>query len=158
MCIILLLIFLGIFVGCYMVEAVLQSDLRCFFDSVCLKTLISKLDLPSLNNITYNDSLLLDSTRYFHRSSIYEILSNLMIENWNNQSSYENYINQCSIEQCAITFIKRGSFLYIITTTLGLIGGLTTVYRFIIPLIIHYSRKILNRQRINIITVSSNNT
>ncbi|CAF4019825.1 unnamed protein product [Adineta steineri] len=124
----------GIFVGCYLVEAVLQSDLRCFFDIDCLQQLINSL---SLENISVSD-VILNSTasHYQEKSSLLEIVSNLMVEEWNNQTFYDNYFNICKPSVCTATYISRGNIIYIITTTIGLIGGLTKVYRFIVPIFI----------------------
>ncbi|CAF1138821.1 unnamed protein product [Adineta steineri] len=125
---------LSIFVGCYLVEAVLQSDLRCFFDIGCLQQLIDSL---SLVNISASD-IILNSTasHYQEKSSLLEIVSNLMVEEWNNQTSYDNYFNICQPSVCTATYISRGNIIYIITTTIGLIGGLTTVYKFVVPIFI----------------------
>ncbi|CAF1283863.1 unnamed protein product, partial [Adineta steineri] len=124
----------GIFVGCYLVEAVLQSDLRCFFDIGCLQQLIDSL---SLVNISASD-IILNSTasHYQEKSSLLEIVSNLMVEEWNNQTFYDNYFNICQPSVCTATYISQGNIVYIITTTIGLIGGLTKVYRFIVPMFI----------------------
>ncbi|CAF3562548.1 unnamed protein product [Adineta steineri] len=130
----------GIFVGCYLVEAVLQSDLRCFFDNDCLQQLIDSL---SLENISVSD-IILNSTasHYQEKSSLLEIVSNLMVEEWNNQTFYDSYFNICQPLVCTATYISRGNIIYIITTTIGLIGGLTTVYKFVVPIfikiIVHY--------------------
>ncbi|CAF0779850.1 unnamed protein product [Adineta steineri] len=131
----------GIFVGCYLVEAVLQSDLRCFFDTDCLQQLLDSL---SLENISVSD-IILNSTasHYQEKSSLLEIVSNLMVEEWNNQTFYDNYFNICQPSVCTATYISRGDIIYIITTTIGLIGGLTTVYKFVVPIfikiIVHYT-------------------
>ncbi|CAF3841579.1 unnamed protein product, partial [Adineta steineri] len=131
----------GIFVGCYLVEAVLQSDLRCFFDIDCLQQLIDSL---SLVNISASD-IILNSTasHYQEKSSLLEIVSNLMVEEWNNQTFYDNYFNICQPSVCTATYISRGNIIYIITTTIGLIGGLTKVYKFIVPIFIKITVRVI---------------
>ncbi|CAF3700640.1 unnamed protein product, partial [Adineta steineri] len=121
-----------IFVGCYLVEAVLQSDLRCFFDIGCLQQLIDSLSLVNISAL----DIILNSTasHYQEKSSLLEIVSNLMIEEWNNQTFYNNYFNICQPSVCTATYIGYGNIVYIITTIIGLIGGLTKVYRFIVPI------------------------
>lgn len=123
---------IGIFVGCYMVESVLQSDLRCLFDVDCLQQLTDSL---SLTNINVSDIVLdLTNSRYQTSSSLLEIFSNIMVEEWNNQSSYAIYFNTCEVSVCTATYISHGNVIYIVTTIIGLIGGLTKVYRFALPL------------------------
>jgi SNF family Na+-dependent transporter len=59
-----------------------------------------------------------------------------MIEQWNNETFYQNYFNQCQPDECSATYVNRGNILYIITTMTGLIGGLTKVYLFAVPLLV----------------------
>ncbi|CAF1364363.1 unnamed protein product [Adineta steineri] len=121
----------GIYVGCYLIEGLLQSDLQCFYDDLCLQKLIDSL------NISTDTSPLSNSTsKYKVTTNLLEILSNLMIEQWNNESSYENYFNECQPNECSITYVNRGNIIYIITTMTGLIGGLTKFYLFITPLVV----------------------
>jgi hypothetical protein len=121
----------GIYAGCYAVEALLQSDLRCFYDNLCLQQLISSLQL------TTNTSSLSNSTsQYQVNSSLLQIISNLMIEQWNNQTFYQNYFDQCQPDECTATYVQRGNILYIITTMTGLIGGLTKAYMFTVPILV----------------------
>ena len=76
------------------------------------------------------------STQYQLSSSLLEIVSNSMVEKWTNQTSYENYFNQCRPESCTAKYISRGNIIYIITTVIGLIGGLAKVYKFIVPIMV----------------------
>ena len=59
-----------------------------------------------------------------------------MIEQWNYQTSYQDYFNQCQPDECSVTYVHRGNVPYIITTMTGLIGGLTKVYLFAVPLLV----------------------
>jgi hypothetical protein len=127
-----LFLFVGIYVGCYLVEALLQSDLRCFYDDVCLSELINSLEL-SINSSSLSNS----NSIYEVNTTLQEIISNLMIEQWNNESSYEDYFNECQPDECSATYIHRGNVIFIITTMTGLIGGLTKVYKFCVPLLVN---------------------
>jgi hypothetical protein len=123
-----------------MVEALLQSDLRCFYDDLCLQQLMDSLQLSS------NTTSLSNSTSIYQVTTILqEILSNLMIEQWNTQTSYEDYFNQCQPNECLATYVHRGNIPYIITTMTGLIGGLTKVYKFVVPLLIGLIFAVINR-------------
>lgn len=147
---------LGIFVGCYIVEAVLQSDLRCFYNFNCLQEFSNSLNVSA----SESDALSLDSTRYQLDTSMLEIVSNLMLEDWNHNISYNMYFNRCQPKSCTATFIGRGSIVYIITTTIALIGGLAKLYKFITPLVVGgifkiilpFIRKKLNRNNVMPVT------
>jgi hypothetical protein len=65
-----------------------------------------------------------------------EIVSNLMIEEWSNITSYDNYFNECKPSLCTATYISRGDVVHSIITIIGLFGGLTKIYRFLVALIV----------------------
>ncbi len=65
-----------------------------------------------------------------------EIVSNLMIEEWSNITSYDNYFNECKSSLCTATYISRGDVVHSIITIIGLFGGLTKIYRFLVALIV----------------------
>ena len=117
--------------GCYLNIALLQSDLRCFHDDLCLQKLKSSLNLSS------NSAPLLNVSSIYHvETTLLKILSNLMVEQWNEQIFYENYFRRCHPKECTITYVVRGNIPYIITTMTGMIGGLTKVYMYGTPLLI----------------------
>jgi hypothetical protein len=73
---------------------------------------------------------------YKATTALQEIISNLMIEQWNNQTTYQGYFNECQPDECSATYVRRGNVLHIITSMTGLIGGLTKVYKFAVPLMV----------------------
>jgi len=96
--------------------------------------------------LSSNTSSLSNSTSVYQvTTALQEILSNLMIEQWNNQTFYQDYFNQCQPNACTVTYVQRGNVPYIITTMTGLIGGLTKVYKFVVPLLIRLIFSVINR-------------
>jgi flagellar motor switch protein FliM len=85
----------------------------------------------------YNSS----NTQYQITTKIKEIIEKLMIEQWNDQISFNAYYEQCNPSFCIYTYNKQGDMAYMITTTIGLIGGLTTILRIVIPLIVAFIRR-----------------
>jgi hypothetical protein len=65
-----------------------------------------------------------------------DILQQLMIEQWNNETSYDDYFNVCKPKNCTATYVSRGNIVYIITTITSLIGGLKDIYIFLVPFIV----------------------
>ena len=135
-----------------MMEAVLQSDLRCFFDVECLQALKGKLYLNASSTALDHSA-----TRYPPVTPLLDIVSNLMVEKWIKQTSYENYFNQCHPTSCTATYVGRGNIIQIITTTIGLIGGFTKLYKFVVPLAVTavfrffipmIKRKMIGRNRV----------
>lgn len=121
----------GFYVGCYIIESLLYSNLECFFDQECLDKLHyyvqSQFEMPVA---ALNQSLLY---RYQINSTIEEILNHLMVEQWNLSILFENYYEKCHPMQCTYDIDSRNDVVYIATILIGLLGGLTTMLKFIVP-------------------------
>jgi hypothetical protein len=129
----------GIEVGCFALEGVLASTLECYYDSSCIELLVSNPErFPPLQS-TSSDSFPQDTT-------IQVLLNALMVEQWLVNMSYTNYYAECAPKTCSYLFNQRNNFLIIFTTIIALIGGLKTILRLFIPLIIqiiiHIKQKI----------------
>lgn len=128
----------GIYIGCYIVPGLLFSDLHCFFDKDCLFSILQAIQLNENYIPTLNHSF---PSRYLQNTTIGELVQNLLIEDWNNQSSYENYFSVCQPQICQYTITSHSTFTFIIITIIGLIGGLVKIYRFLIPLLVRFVRR-----------------
>ncbi|CAF3755200.1 unnamed protein product, partial [Adineta steineri] len=124
----------GFYKGCYVIEALLQSTLQCFYDQTCIDQLQIYLSPPVPMDVTALDSSL--PSQYFDDSTIEDLLNNLMIEEWNSTQLYDQYYNKCQPIECTYTIETRNSVIYIITTIFGIFGGLITVLRCIVPQVV----------------------
>jgi hypothetical protein len=115
----------GLYVGCYIVEALLQSTLECFYNQICINTLQSYMNVPALDS-----SLLI---RHNESSTIQELVNDLMVEDWNLTITYKDYYGECQPTHCSYTYVTRNDAIYIATTIFGLTGGLVTVLKLLIP-------------------------
>ncbi|CAF3810107.1 unnamed protein product [Adineta steineri] len=129
----------GFYVGCYVIEALLQSTLQCFYDQTCIDELQVYLTTASLMNATALDPSL--SSQYSENSTIEYLLNNLMIEKWNSTPIYDRYYDECQPIQCTYTIKTRNSVIHIITTMFGIIGGLITVLKLVVPRLVKFIRK-----------------
>ena len=129
----------GIYTGCYIIESLLQSNLQCFYNQTCINQLLSYLLSSSSMNVTALDKSLL--VRFLETSTIEELLNELMVEEWNSSIMYENYYNECQPTQCTYTHETKNNVIYIVTTLVGLIGGLITVLKLIVPRLVKIVRK-----------------
>ena len=71
-----------------------------------------------------------------------------MIEQWNDQISFNSYYEQCNPLFCVYTYNKQGDLAYVFTTTIALIGGLTTILKIIILPIVAFLRRKKQQQPI----------
>ncbi|CAF1411830.1 unnamed protein product [Adineta ricciae] len=69
-------------------------------------------------------------------TTLLQIVSTLIIEQWNEQIIYEKYFNQCLPQECIITRVVQGKFPHIIIALTGFIGDSIKVDRFIVSLLI----------------------
>ena len=90
-------------------------------------------------NVTALDKSL--SSRFFINSTIQELVDQLMVEEWNSSIMYENYYNECQPSECTYTHQTKNNVIYIVTTLVGLIGGLITVLKLIVPRLVMFVRK-----------------
>ncbi|CAF4117379.1 unnamed protein product [Rotaria sp. Silwood2] len=141
----------GLYIGCYAIEALLQSTLECFYNQTCIHELQSFLTLHPRINVTALDST--SPSRFLQNSTIQELVDKSMIEKWNRTIMHESYFNACQPTQCIYSYTTRNDILYIITTVLGLTGGLITIAKFISPLLV----KLVRRKKRPSSTQSENN-
>ncbi len=128
----------GFYIGCYVLEALLQSTLECFYNQTCINHLKVYFPWSSAINFTALDSS--SPSNYSQDSTIKDLVSNLMIEQWNVSMMYERYYNECRPKQC--TYIKtRNDLIYIVIALFGIVGGLTTVLKLVVPRLVKVVRK-----------------
>ncbi|CAF1589652.1 unnamed protein product, partial [Adineta ricciae] len=121
----------GMYTGCFVVEALLQSDLQCFYNGTCIDDVKSYfMSHLSADSEPLHLSLLV---RFSVNSTIEQLLDQLMVEQWNDSIQYENYYSACNPSICTYTFETKNGAVYIVTTIIGLLGGLITVLRLIVP-------------------------
>jgi hypothetical protein len=137
----------GFYIGCYVIESLLQSTLQCFYNQNCIDILLSYMpSSPGMDVRALNSSL---SNKYFENSTINQVLDKLMIEQWNPLSMYDRYYNECQPIQCTYTVEARNDVIYIVTTLFGIAGGLVTILKLVVPqsvkLITYCIRKVRTR-------------
>jgi hypothetical protein len=131
----------NIIVGCFVIPSVYESSLECFFNQTCLD--LVQIEIQSSQSI--NVSILqTNSTRYSPQTVIETLVNNLMVDTWNEIIQYDEYYDQCAPEQCTYTFTSRKNLLQVITTTVGLFGGLSVGLRVIVLLFAFCIRRIMH--------------
>ena len=125
----------GVYRGCLITEALLQSDLQCFYDSTCIQQLQSYFNSSSPIFPALDPSLF---SRYNITTTIQELINQSMVERWNLSITHQNYYDQCQPVACTYTIVTRNHAIYIVTTVFGLVGGLVTILKLIIPRLVKY--------------------
>ncbi|CAF3789909.1 unnamed protein product [Rotaria socialis] len=128
----------GFVVGCYAIESLLRSTLECFFDKTCLDTLDRFFPITSITNF---DVLSANQTRFPRQTSIETLINELFIEEWSTVISFSSYYQQCAPMSCTYMYVQHNNVLYILTTLLGLYGGLTVALRLCVLYFIDFWRR-----------------
>ena len=129
----------GMIKGCYDIDTVLLSTLECYYSSLCLSVIYALINETLFHHVT--DSLWFrvkpltyerNSSRFLPNTTLSIIIRDMLIEKWNNSSSFDKYYNQCAPIFCTYSDIKR---IYhrneIAIKVMSIIGGLTMILRLI---------------------------
>ena len=90
------------------------------------------------------------SSRFGVNTTMFDIFSALGIENWNEKINYGLYYKNCNPLSCSYTITKNFNIPTVITTIVGLIGGLSVILRIITPIVIKLCRRQRRRTPIDI--------
>lgn len=135
----------GIHASCFTVNSVLRSSLMCWYNESCINNLYSLFQTAGIENIPHANAL--DPqfpSQYAPNTSVDTIFNELMIEKWNSSVSYQNFYKKCNPTYCSYSYERRANIIYIITTIIGLFGGLNIVFRLASPFIISSFFKCIN--------------
>ncbi|CAF3036128.1 unnamed protein product, partial [Rotaria sp. Silwood2] len=128
-------------IGCLPIFGLRLSTLECLYSPMCLQK------LSNLTKNIYNNLWLLNisiPSRFTPVSStlIRTLIDESFIESWHIKSNYSNYFEICAPSTCQYTYEKRHDALYILTTFLGLYGGLTVGLKLIVWYVLCITAKV----------------
>ena len=127
----------GIFYGCFITDSALKSSLLCWYNNTCLYEL--QLEFFSVGTAIEANISALDPTlrsRFPSTTLLQTVVNEVMVEQWNREISYDFFYQQCRPASCSFTYTQRSDLIYIITTVVGLLGGLNVILKLISPIII----------------------
>ena len=108
--------YLDFSIGCYPLEALLQSSLLCLFNT----TRVQLLDayFPSLTTAALHLQVLSTnrSSHYESNTTVESFPNQLLVEQWITKSSYDAYYAQCAPRTCIFTYVRRSNPLVLVTT------------------------------------------
>ncbi|CAF1341133.1 unnamed protein product [Rotaria sp. Silwood1] len=116
----------GVYTGCSTIEAMFASTLQVFYD----KMFVATLNIPS--DISMHILNLSEKSRYTPTTPLNLIVQQLFIEDWNANKSFEQYYTGCQPSSCSYIVQIHREPIEVVTALLGIIGGLTTVLKFVI--------------------------
>lgn len=130
----------GYVVGCSPLESYLRSTLECLYSSTCLNQILAGV------NLSFTPKILDENQTRFSKNIITnDIVEELFIESWSTNVSYENFYSECQPISCSYIITQQYNLFYVLTTLLGLYGGITILLKLIIPFLLTLFHKCLNK-------------
>ena len=125
----------GVSIGCYILEALLQSTFECLYDQECADRTHT---YQALNTA-------LNPSRFSINSTFESVFTELMIEALTHEISYKNYFAQCESSACIHSHIEQSNLLEGITTLISLYGGLVVICRLLALIIFKLLRRCVRK-------------
>ena len=128
------------FLGCLPIEGLLESTLECFYNRSCMME-IDKYMYQSLGEtfaFAPLDDRLSDPTE-----KIESIVNRLMITDWSMNVSFSAYYEKCAPESCTYEYVDRKNLVSVVTTIVGVFGGLSFAFEMIVFIILRLIEKII---------------
>ncbi|CAF5150675.1 unnamed protein product, partial [Rotaria sp. Silwood1] len=133
----------GIASGCLPIISILDSTLECFYNQTCLDDMLSYFP----TNEKFSALTIHINSSYNQYTKVKKMLENLMIEQWITNISYDKYYNQCAPISCTYSKEERHNLLFVITKLISILSVLALVLRLIIPIIVRFIIKKINREQ-----------
>ncbi|CAF4098156.1 unnamed protein product, partial [Adineta steineri] len=135
---------IGSMQSCYVVDSVLLSTLECYYLHSCVSILYKYINRSMSfldTGLTYFDVNILvndpASTRFPPNTSLSTIVKALLVEEWNQVFSFDQYYEQCAPSKCTYSQkVRTTDFLGVIIFVISIIGGLIAGVRLIASLLI----------------------
>lgn len=119
----------GMIADCFMMDGTLASTLECYYNQSCISLLHSVLPM----NIKPLSSML--NKHFAENATVETLLSEIMIDEMTNDIQFDLYYSECNPNYCSYSYAHRFDILFIVTTIIGIFGGLSFLLRQIAPLI-----------------------
>ncbi|CAF1406566.1 unnamed protein product [Adineta steineri] len=134
----------GYLVGCTPLESLLQSTLECLYKHSCIDLLTTYLNMSLPNHfVPLNKS----ETRFSSNDTVNSIVEKMFVETCSSNVSYNQFFEECNPDYCSVTVLETGSFIIVITTILGLYGGLTTFLKLVVPFLVFSTYKLVRKYK-----------
>ncbi|CAF2557859.1 unnamed protein product [Rotaria sp. Silwood2] len=130
-------------VGCYALQSLLQSSLECLYNITCIN---------QLKSIYFNSDFTvrtLDPTLSSPNATVQTLIDELLVDRWDSSIDYNQYYLSCAPISCTYSFNKQVDVIYLVTSIIGLFGGLTVALKLFVPILVKTIRYFKNHHRRN---------
>ncbi|UJR07167.1 hypothetical protein I4U23_011455, partial [Adineta vaga] len=145
--------------GCSGMDSLRMSTLQCLYpssDPDCFRIILSFLTkIPDSVSFVESSSfdfqpLVYDPTvsRFPPNTSMSIILKEMMLEQWNVSSSYQNFYELCAPTYCSYSQrVRKQTFLGVVITLVSMIGGIVVSLRLVTPYVVKFILSLLTMSK-----------
>lgn len=117
----------GYLSGCSPLEATLRSTIQCLYEPACIDRLVG------IVHSSFVPQPLINQSRFSKDSAMEELVAAMLIESWAQNISYAGFFAQCQPQSCSYVEVQQYDRVYVLTTLLGLYGGMTILLKLLVP-------------------------
>lgn len=134
----------GFFTGCSPVETLFQSTLQCFSNRTCVDAL--QAGLSRIRSSILNISMVIPTEELLNETTetVESMVNRLMVNKWQENLSFTSYYQVCAPISCTFEYIDRPHILFLITSIVGVIGGLSTALKILMLILVRSVEKIVS--------------
>ncbi|CAF1258699.1 unnamed protein product [Adineta ricciae] len=126
------------FIGCFHITSLLLSTLECFYNISCMLQ-IHRYANPT---VSFNFSAL-DPRLSLVNETVAALVEKSMVDQWLVNVSFTSYYDTCAPSSCTYQYEDRDNLLIVITTILGIFGGLSLGLKLLIVIGLQFIDKII---------------
>ncbi|CAF1381337.1 unnamed protein product [Adineta ricciae] len=123
---------LSFYIGCYPIDAMLQSTFECFYNINCMSLLESFSSEPNYNIQVLNSN----QSRFLPNTTIESMLNELMLEQWDIQINYTKYYIECNPKNCTYSYLREADLISVVVLLLGFFSGLNIGLKISVPVFV----------------------
>ncbi|CAF3996101.1 unnamed protein product, partial [Rotaria sordida] len=134
------------FLGCSQIEGLMKSTLECFYNLSCMIEFDQYIFFRLGSSFNFSN---LNENLNPPNETMESIINRLMIDSWTSNISFSSYYNTCSPSSCTYQYISRNDLFFVITTILGICGGLSLGLKLLTLIILRFIEKTINNNSFN---------
>ena len=115
--------------ACSITQIALDLSISCWYDLNCIEIFKQRFAQigVSIGEITPLNST--KSSRFDSNRALRYIFNEMMIESFESTFSYDLYYQTCKPRSCTYNYRVRSDTIYVVTTAIGLVGGISIIIR-----------------------------
>ena len=126
-----------------MIDSLLDSTLECYYNETCIHLIYKTFPTINLNGDLWNISISHPEplntnealmSRFLVNFTVRDFLQEILVDQWNPKTDFQSYYEECQPTECSYSLNIRKDLLVVVTTLVGLLGGLSAALNLMSPI------------------------